>query len=67
MPKIEVNIAIYYEVEGKEAPVILTQGLDRDHHSMSFQRKELARHVTVQRKVGRCGDKNQHLVVSISR
>lgn len=45
MPQItiETGLSIYYEIEGKGTPLVLVQGLDRDHNGMMAQCKELSR------------------------
>lgn len=45
MPQIsiETGLSIYYEIEGEGKPLVLVQGLDRDHNGMMAQRKELAK------------------------
>jgi len=45
MPQItiETGLSIYYEIEGKGAPLVLVQGLDRDHNGMMSQSKELSK------------------------
>ena len=45
MPQItiETGLSIYYEIEGEGKPLVLVQGLDRDHNGMMSQRKALSR------------------------
>ena len=45
MPQItiETGLSIYYKIEGEGKPLVLVQGLDRDHNGMMSQSKELSR------------------------
>lgn len=45
MPQItiETGLSIYCEIEGQGKPLVLVQGLDRDHNGMMAQRKALSR------------------------